>query len=130
MTTTTEPTERRLAHHVVPPPQAGPTIVRDMAAYHAARAWGFYLTATDPTNPRHVEATQMMLAEFQLAVVWNELMLVELGASDVDAAHLARTIIEDIASPQVLDQEIRLLLASVDVNPRDIAPYMAEASSR
>lgn len=116
------PVNPRLAHHVVTAPKPGPTIVRDMAAYHAAKAQGFYLTAADPTNPRHIEATQLMLAEYQLALIWHELLHVAQG---VNAEGLAQAIVEDLAAPERLPESIHDLCADADVNPNDIAPYMA-----
>lgn len=127
------PSTPAYAHQVAPAPdghdwfdptQPAGTLLRDLAAHHAARAWGFYQTAQDVNRPRFVDAMAQMLAEYQLARVWYQLACTD--APDAEA--IAVDVVTDIASPQVIGPNILELLEWAGIAPGAIRAYMAEVT--
>jgi hypothetical protein len=113
------------AHCVVPEPRADEYPHRDsegvdelpeqLAGYHAARAYGFWLGSKDGDWP---EGIRHLLYEYQLATVWFWLTLT--GSSAVDIAH---DLVSDLAAPHVIGANILTLLEQARIDPDLIKAY-------
>lgn len=133
--TTTQTTEStpRYAHDLAPAPDGHlffdenhpvDTIVRDLARHHIARAYGFWLTASDVNHPRMAEAMQMFLAEYQLASIWYRLACMD----EHDPEQIAVDVVTDLASPQVIGGQLLELLQWAGIEPGAVLPYMPVAA--
>lgn len=126
----TEPRpEPRWAHEVAPAPNGfdyfdpnrdTTSLPTELATYHIARAYGFYIGSANGDWPHGLS---MMLAEYQLATIWHVIACT--GA--LDGAALATELVTDLDSPQVIGPNIAELLDWANVDPAEIKPYGPDA---
>jgi hypothetical protein len=115
-------------HDYFDPDRDGSGLAAALAAHHAACAWGWHLATTEGDVP--IRAVQLMLLHYQLMVVWWSLAVGQEYAEEVSiGAGLAREVVTDLASPQVLAQNIVDCLGWAGIDANRIKAYRAEESA-
>lgn len=126
---TEAPPEPKWAHEVAPPPNGfdyfdpnrdTTTLPTELATYHIARAYGFYIGSMNGDWPHGLS---MMLLEYQLAAIWYGIACTDVLAE----AALAAELVTDLVSPQVIGPNILELLDWANLNPAGIKPYGPDA---
>lgn len=121
-------TEKKLAHLVAPAPNNfyapnGPSnkgFARKAAAYHAARAQGFYLATLEDTR---MDLITNLCNEFHLASLYCELAIAD-GDDNIDdiGAKISTTL---TSTPEDVGRQIWEILTWADIDPNSIAPFVA-----
>lgn len=116
-------TEPQYAHVVAPPITGGrhhqiDGLAVKQVAYHAARAYAFYLVTEhdDEASPR---AIMHMLAHYELASLYWMAACSDVNEIDSWAADVAT----DLDSPHVIVPNLLTMLGWVDLDPAGIKPY-------
>lgn len=99
----------------------------ELAAYHAARAYGFWLAVehfageADPENLMG-QAVRQLTPEYSLASMWWQMACTD----SVDVPALALDVVEDLAAPHVLGPNLVTILEWANIDPAEIRPYLID----
>lgn len=124
-------TETRLAGDVVPDPiearygkgeAKSDGLAADMAAYHAARAQGFYLAATNGDMSPHTVTS--LLNEYHLSALYWHLACTDEASGDSIAASIG---LELRHQPEGIGSGIFDILEWANVDPESIRPFKVAA---
>lgn len=127
--------EPRFAHEVAPCPDGyqyvdewrhATDLPKQLATYHAARAWAFHLALLEPGLSAEAMATaiRMMLPEHELAFAWAGIAHTQTATPcDHWQVDMARDALVDPLFPETTGPWLHRLLTTLGIDPDGIRPY-------
>lgn len=122
------------AQNVAPRPDAAPLfnpaivaprLAGDLAAHHAAMAWGYHLAIEANPDTAVGWAMAPMLLHYEIAHVWYYLACGTEFDEEACGAGMAREVLTDLVSPHVIAPNIAGLLEWANVDHARILAFRA-----
>lgn len=102
-----------------------PTLAGELAAHHAAMAWGYHLAIEAAPDAAVGWAMPPMLLHYEIATVWYYLACGTEFDEEACGAGIAREVLTDLVSPQVIVPNIAGLLEWAHVDRSRIRAFGA-----